>query len=447
VTRNVVLYKTGLTAANSNMIAVNTSKGVVVIDSLQYPALAKRIRGMIEKEFGKPVAALINSHGAMDHTWGNEIFQDVPIYGHRAVKMEMERFQAAAKAGALRLPGAGAADPNFRASYPGDPREVDEAAEITSRLMATVQQGAVPAVIPTVLFDDSYVLTVGDHTFKMAHNTPTYSQSDIIIAIPEEKTLIVGDIFNKPRLPWIAPITDVKAWQELFAGYIADGSGYEHFLGTHGDEMTAGEIREQLLYVRALGEQVKAYGAAGKTLNEAREDLALGRFPHLSRMNPYFYGAPTQLHARNIQTAWGLAGPSAAEARRAIAEGHREWGKARVAFDRATFEKMLAPDFYVQLRARRVERQEFINNISVAAGAKLVRFDATVLTVEATESGWAAVIHEKLEYDLGNGAKGYSLWITRDGWRKVGNEWRITFSEEVGKENWSGGAKPPFPEW
>jgi hypothetical protein len=34
ITRNIVLFKTGLTAASPNMIAVNTSKGIVVIDAL-----------------------------------------------------------------------------------------------------------------------------------------------------------------------------------------------------------------------------------------------------------------------------------------------------------------------------------------------------------------------------------------------------------------------------
>src|SRR3954466_11624468 len=50
----------------------------------------------------------------------------------------------------------------------------------------------------------------------------------------------------------------------------------------------------------------------------------------------------------------------AVEARKVIQEGNTQWGKARVAHDRATFEKMLAPDFYVQLPDKKVSRQEFI---------------------------------------------------------------------------------------
>lgn len=39
---------------------------------------------------------------------------------------------------------------------------------------------------------------------------------------------------------------------------------------------------------------------------------------------------------------------SSAEARKAIQAGYVEWDKARVAMDKNTIERMLAPDFYIQ---------------------------------------------------------------------------------------------------
>ncbi len=139
------------------------------------------------------------------------------------------------------------------------------------------------------------------------------------------------------------------------------------------------------------------------------------------------------------------------EARRIIADGNREWGRARVALDQAAFERTLAPDFYVQLRDRRISRAEFLGMISSnPPGAKLVRFDASVLTVEPSPSsdGWVAVIQEKLEYERADGkGKVYAYWITRDGWKKFGERWVVTFSEEVGNESWRDGAKPPFRDW
>ncbi|MDH4271091.1 MAG: nuclear transport factor 2 family protein [Candidatus Aminicenantes bacterium] len=140
---------------------------------------------------------------------------------------------------------------------------------------------------------------------------------------------------------------------------------------------------------------------------------------------------------------------SAAEARKVIADGNREWGKARVALDQPTFERMLAPDFYVLVQRRKVSRQDFISNISASApGAKLTRFDATVLTVQPTDYGWVALIHEKLEIERteGDREKSYSLWITRDGWKKVDGRWMIAFSEAIGSEQWRN-VKPPFIDW
>ena len=136
-----------------------------------------------------------------------------------------------------------------------------------------------------------------------------------------------------------------------------------------------------------------------------------------------------------------------AEARKAIAGGNRRWGKARVEFDRKTFESMLAPEFYVKLDNQRHTRQQFIDMISVQTqGVRLVRFDMQVLTVSPADEGWVAVIQEKIELET-TGGRVYSLWITRDGWKHVDNRWIITFSEAIGSENWFGGEKPPFEDW
>jgi hypothetical protein len=108
---------------------------------------------------------------------------------------------------------------------------------------------------------------------------------------------------------------------------------------------------------------------------------------------------------------------------------------------------MLAPDFYVQLPGQKLTRQQFIQMISAQMpGAKLTRFDATVLTVQRAKDHWVAIIHEKLEMESPKG-KVYSLWITRDGWKKTGDQWVITFSEAIGSETWMGGVKPPFQDW
>ncbi len=143
---------------------------------------------------------------------------------------------------------------------------------------------------------------------------------------------------------------------------------------------------------------------------------------------------------------------SSVEARKAIEAGYAEWSKARVAMDKNTLEKMLAPDSYVQLSDRRLTRQEFIDRISsYPRGVKLTRFDAGVFTLVPKGNDWIATIVEKIEYEHkdaeGKTEKMYMAWVTRDGWRMVSNDrWLVLFSEEVSHEQWEG-TPPPIANW
>jgi len=146
------------------------------------------------------------------------------------------------------------------------------------------------------------------------------------------------------------------------------------------------------------------------------------------------------------------AAETPASARAAIEAKYDVWGRARVALDKKTLDSILAPDFYVLLYGQKISREKFLGDITrEREGASLTRFDADVLTVRQSETGWTAVITEKLELAVitseGETEKVCSLWITRDGWRKEGDEWLVTFSEAIGHEYWEPGAAPPIAHW
>lgn len=143
-------------------------------------------------------------------------------------------------------------------------------------------------------------------------------------------------------------------------------------------------------------------------------------------------------------------GASLAEARRIIAAGNVAWGRIRVGYDRAAADTMLAPDFWVQIRDRRMTRAEFLDAVMQRGATRLVRFDASVLTVRRTPDGWVALILEKLEYE-GTGRDGRpqraaALWVTRDGWRQAGSRWVVSFSEAIEWEQWLN-QRPPLTDW
>ena len=150
-------------------------------------------------------------------------------------------------------------------------------------------------------------------------------------------------------------------------------------------------------------------------------------------------------------TAGGQSAPavSSAEARNAIRAGYFEWDKARVAMDKKTIERMLAPDLYVQTPDRKLTRQEFIDAL-FSRPYTLIRFDVTVLTVEPRGNDWAAVVLEKLEGESkdkdGKTSKIYVMGVARDGWGKLNdNQWALLWSEQLGHERWQ--ESPPIVNW
>lgn len=317
LSKNVSVYQVGLTAVFSNMTAVRTSEGVVVFDALEFPQLAKRVRALIEKDFASKIACLINTHGAPDHMGGNVIFKDVPIYGHQNIKTgmtppppppgqsipspeEMKKFVAQARERRAKE------TEEAKKNYLGDIREFEEGDRIFELMVRSFDPANPPKpVIPTTLIGDRYTLRLGGKTFEIYHNTPSYSTSDIITYIPEEKTLVIGDIFNAGRLPGFSRETDLDSWEKLFSGYISDDTTVEHFICTHGaGTITAAEIREQFSYLKKLLDEVKNLKASGKTAAEVQSLIPLAQFPYLKTYNPYFYGTGWNTHNLNIDLLW-----------------------------------------------------------------------------------------------------------------------------------------------
>jgi hypothetical protein len=127
------------------------------------------------------------------------------------------------------------------------------------------------------------------------------------------------------------------------------------------------------------------------------------------------------------------------------------WDHARTTLDKATMEKMLAPDFYVQLGEKKMTRKEFIDgSAQVSERVKLARFHTDIMPVTPKNDLCELVITEKLEYEIkmpdGKTDTVYSLWITRDGWAKTDAGWTAKYSEAIGNQNWRN-QKPPITAW
>jgi glyoxylase-like metal-dependent hydrolase (beta-lactamase superfamily II) len=167
----------------SNSGFVITPKGVVVIDALGSPALAKKLLAEIRKLTAQKVVAVIVTHYHADHIYGLQEFKKIgaKIYAQYEGRNYLSSETAKQRLIASRLDFSPWIDQN------------------------TVLQAA------DVWIDQSAVLTVGGINFNMSRAGPAHAPEDLMINVPSEGVLFAGDLVFRGRIPFVGN-ADSKGW-------------------------------------------------------------------------------------------------------------------------------------------------------------------------------------------------------------------------------------------
>lgn len=184
------------TPANRNFISnagfVVTASGVVVIDALGSPQLARDLMAEVRRVTGKTVTHVIVTHYHADHVYGLQEFQraGARIIAHRGALDYLNSEQAQARLVASRTELAPWIDAHTRL-VPAD-EWVDARRELVI--------GGVRLVL----------LPVG----------PAHTPEDLVVYLPAEKVLFTGDIVFRGRLPFVGQAQSgewIKALSTLLA--------------------------------------------------------------------------------------------------------------------------------------------------------------------------------------------------------------------------------------
>jgi glyoxylase-like metal-dependent hydrolase (beta-lactamase superfamily II) len=167
----------------SNAGFVVTPKGVVVIDALGSPVLAKKLIAEIKKITSQKVVAVIVTHYHADHVYGLQEFKNVgaKIYAQGEGRNYLSSETAKQRLIASRIDFA----PWVNAS---------------TKLMGA-----------DVWIGQSYTLTVGGIEFKIGRVGPAHAPEDLIIYVPTEKVLFAGDLVFRGRIPFVGN-ADSRGW-------------------------------------------------------------------------------------------------------------------------------------------------------------------------------------------------------------------------------------------
>jgi cyclase len=184
--------------------AIETQKGIVVIDAGISTGLTSKYRKIIENEFKQNnIAYLINTHGHPDHTGGNTVFADAVIIGHENCADEISKqWQNTEKLKSSLEKIVNDYDKELQTLVPGT-NEWDNFFCQKTRYQYAYNDVLrdCPVTKPNVTFNDSLDLDMGDVKFNLFYFGIAHSGSDIIIHIPEKKILMVGDLFSRYGRP------------------------------------------------------------------------------------------------------------------------------------------------------------------------------------------------------------------------------------------------------
>jgi glyoxylase-like metal-dependent hydrolase (beta-lactamase superfamily II) len=164
---------------------VVTPAGVVVVDALGSPALARRLMAQIREITPMPVTHVIVTHYHADHMYGLQTFRDagVKIIAHRA-GLDYLNSETARQ----RL-------------------EV-------SRTDLAPWINADTRLVPADQWVDSDTnLNVGGTEFLIRHVGPAHTAEDLVVYIPSEKVLFAGDLMFRGRIPFVGQANS-KHWIE-----------------------------------------------------------------------------------------------------------------------------------------------------------------------------------------------------------------------------------------
>jgi cyclase len=216
INNSTLLVKLGYDA----ITAINTDRGIVIVDAGISSELTAKYRKLIENEFhNDDFIYVVNSHGHHDHIAGNTVFPQARVVGHENCSMDVsERWTNPSKSMISLSNIIHDYDQQLQQSAQGYAEWKDIFTQKIRYLSAYSDvKNRIPVRLPDITFSDSMTLELGGTVFEMMYFGRSHSNSDIVIYIPQLKIIFTGDLFSKFGRPGIdlSEIDKVRSAQSI----------------------------------------------------------------------------------------------------------------------------------------------------------------------------------------------------------------------------------------
>ncbi len=315
--RVVIAYWPGIDR-RCNLTAIQSQKGLVIIDTEASPRVMAPMKEKIERAFDRSDwAYVINTHAHDNHCSGNCLFKDAVIVGHNNLPADMQwliRRQTEPEWRRKEIDRYNAILRDLRTALP---RSVNN--RVYNRLIRSdlifydlfvkdLEEGY-EVVKPTLMFVDKQTLDLGDLTLELIFFGKGHSNSDILIYVPQEQLLVTGAIaYQQGRVPEIGEeshLEDVHRFIAVLDSLLADNVKIDHVIPGHSVPLTRAALPPIRDYYQRMLKEVRAARQQGLTLDETTRRLTLrAKFPAFRDPPPRMYGWDHQ--ERNVRNLWRI---------------------------------------------------------------------------------------------------------------------------------------------
>lgn len=271
---NVLVLKGG----GGNITAISTEDGLVVIDTFMTPASAREARKLIEEFSNKPICYVINTHYHSDHTFGNQVFDEALIIGHyKCVERILARYGDVRKGPVFWENRVKDLERQLNSAGPDSEAAAQLEVQLQSSRQLLEESRDFVFTPPELAIHGGATLMLGGKTFKILNMGPGHSDTDLIIHVPEERLLVMGDLFLPKRIPYVdfEGGADPQNWILIFDELIQMSSEYDHVVSGHGDIHSIEELKEQRECMTALWDAVCDAWNRGLSLEQAQKEIKL----------------------------------------------------------------------------------------------------------------------------------------------------------------------------
>jgi len=315
--RVLLAYWVG-TDRRCNLIAIQTRKGLVLIDTEMSPRIMAPIKDRIERVFGRnDWTWVINTHAHDSHAGGNSLFRGATVVGHENLGADMQWLIRRQREPDLKSRELERIAQFLRQlqgrlhqarSHPSEARLIEGEMRFWE-LHALDLRAGYELLPPSRKFAEQMTLPCGDVQLELVFFGKGHSLSDILVYVPEEKLLVTGAIvYQRGHLPEVGEQTNLEDALQAMAvldRFTAPETKIDRIVPAHSPPLLKKDLAPLRDYYQRMVIGVRVAQQQGLTLEQTKARLAVSRnFPALREMPPGSWSHGT--HDRNLRSLWRI---------------------------------------------------------------------------------------------------------------------------------------------